>query len=106
VLREESNIDRDKSKIEVDLSKKLIINHPSKERESIEKPTEDSKDNSYSENIVEMCHNIVSVVKSNINRGVRKYNTGKTTKSKKENETFNSKHRHSRRLIIPPVNCR
>jgi hypothetical protein len=105
VLREESDIDRNKSKIEMNLSKELTINHTSKERKSVEEPTKNSKDDTHSKNVMEMSYNVISVMKSNINGRVGKHDTGKTTKSKKKDETFNPKHRHSRGLIIPTVNC-
>jgi len=105
VLREKSNIDRKESEIKVDLSEELTVNYPSEERESVKETTEDSENNAHSENIVEMCYNVIRIVESDINRRVGEHNTCKPTKSEKENETFNSKHRHSRRLVITTVNC-
>jgi len=67
VLWEESKIDRNKSKSKMNFTQVLIYRKPCESRESVKETTKNSKNNSYSENIMKMSYNIVSVMKDYIN---------------------------------------
>jgi len=67
VLWEESKIDRNKSKSKMNFTQVLIYRKPCESRKSVKETTKNSKNNSYSENIMKMSYNIVSVMKDYIN---------------------------------------
>jgi hypothetical protein len=62
-----------------------------------------SKNSTHGKNIVKMTYYIISIMKSDIDRGISLYNTSETTESKEKNESNTKQHRCKLHMYFTPI---